>query len=829
MAIPLPPLAGLGEVTQAAMGQNPTDAYATPASQVAQRDYAKALMYGTQGKDGRQFPVVQSWTQGVSNMVNALMGGLDSRDANQKDQNAIAVTNKPVASPSEGPSSEDHEKHADAGDMSREADAIASIESKGSGDYSAVGPATKSGDRAYGRYQVMGNNVPVWTQEVLGKSMSPQEFLGNPAAQDEVFKKKFAGGADNDADRASVWFTGRPLAQGGRSSDGYITGNQYVDRFNKAMGAPSQGGAMAFAGPDGGSSSPAVAAMASALKGDPQVAENGVQPAGARTAAPAPKVVMPNGSGLYFDPRLIKPPPQYTPERMQGVMNNPVLTPEAKAGIFQQYRTQGQSIELPYPGGHVLIDPRNPTRQQFIPDLQKGTTKMGDMEVPNYQTVGPNGASPGIQVNPIQPAPAPPGPQSSAAPAVAPAGPAAPPAGPMPVTAQAAPAAPTPPPVAPSPPPVQVASLDPAAGAAKAAAQEELTPVQKQMMAMAGPNQPVTGLGPAAAAGPSPVAAKPPVEEPPAATPVAASGAPATPLGKLSANDDAIKRMVGPEMFEAYKQKKAYEQGQALDQEAAKAKIEIDKEAQNDSNKLATKRYDVQSAAGQAARKQMPNLDLGLALMNDPNFHSGLLSGAQDAWARLKSATLGDQFANAPNEAFDKIISSTILGSIKDVGGGQIRNAEITLLGKANANRTNTDASNRAVLEVSRRALQTTDHLDQIGQAYASGDAVVDPISGKEMLPANIKNGEQVPRHGLDVGYDKLARKFVLEHPSFTPDEIKHYNTIFDTGKDPDSKEPSGGFHAAPSEAVEHLKAHPETREMFEKHFGPADKYLNGK
>jgi hypothetical protein len=33
-----------------------------------------------------------------------------------------------------------------------------------------------------------------------------------------------------------MWFTGRPLAQGGSSNDGYITGNQYVDKFNKYLG-----------------------------------------------------------------------------------------------------------------------------------------------------------------------------------------------------------------------------------------------------------------------------------------------------------------------------------------------------------------------------------------------------------------------------------------------------------------------------------------------------------------------------------------------------------------------------------------------------------------
>lgn len=69
------------------------------------------------------------------------------------------------------------------------ADAIANIES--GGRYGILGPVTKSGDRAYGKYQVMGSNIPVWTKEVLGAPLSPQEFLSNPQAQDAVFQAKF--------------------------------------------------------------------------------------------------------------------------------------------------------------------------------------------------------------------------------------------------------------------------------------------------------------------------------------------------------------------------------------------------------------------------------------------------------------------------------------------------------------------------------------------------------------------------------------------------------------------------------------------------------------
>jgi hypothetical protein len=73
--------------------------------------------------------------------------------------------------------------------MDRIAAAHRQIESNG--NYGALGPVVPSGqnrgDRAYGAYQVMGNNIPAWTKETLGYSMTPEEFLHNPQAQDAVY------------------------------------------------------------------------------------------------------------------------------------------------------------------------------------------------------------------------------------------------------------------------------------------------------------------------------------------------------------------------------------------------------------------------------------------------------------------------------------------------------------------------------------------------------------------------------------------------------------------------------------------------------------------
>lgn len=142
-----------------------------------------------------------------------------------------------------------------AGNVRQFRDAIASIESRGSGDYKALGPVTRTGDRAYGRYQVMGANIAPWTRAALGREMTPQEFLANPQAQDAVFDHVFGGyvqeyGSPEEA--ASVWFTGRPLAQGANRRDvNGMTGSRYVEKFANAAGRlAGEGGQAALVGGD---------------------------------------------------------------------------------------------------------------------------------------------------------------------------------------------------------------------------------------------------------------------------------------------------------------------------------------------------------------------------------------------------------------------------------------------------------------------------------------------------------------------------------------------------------------------------------------------------
>jgi uncharacterized protein (TIGR02594 family) len=119
--------------------------------------------------------------------------------------------------------------------------AIASIESQGSGDYAALGRITnRQGDRAYGRYQVMGSNIPAWTKQVLGTEMTPDQFLADPAAQDKVFDAIYGGYVNKYGERgaASMWFTGRPDEPDVTDINKKLTGKGYADKYLAALGKP---------------------------------------------------------------------------------------------------------------------------------------------------------------------------------------------------------------------------------------------------------------------------------------------------------------------------------------------------------------------------------------------------------------------------------------------------------------------------------------------------------------------------------------------------------------------------------------------------------------
>ncbi len=116
---------------------------------------------------------------------------------------------------------------------------IAGVESAGAKNpYGLMSKPSRGGDRAYGKYQIMGSNVPVWTKEATGKSYTPQQFLANPDLQEQTARYKINQSLEkgySPQDAASIWFTGRPYAKaGGRVKDVYGTTNDmYQQKFNR--------------------------------------------------------------------------------------------------------------------------------------------------------------------------------------------------------------------------------------------------------------------------------------------------------------------------------------------------------------------------------------------------------------------------------------------------------------------------------------------------------------------------------------------------------------------------------------------------------------------
>lgn len=88
-------------------------------------------------------------------------------------------------------------------------------------NYSAIGVQTKHG-RALGRFQVMEEFLPDYLKQAGMPPMTAQEFIKDHAAQDQLFSTVFGAnmakhGSFNDA--ASIWFSGKPMAEAGGVRD----------------------------------------------------------------------------------------------------------------------------------------------------------------------------------------------------------------------------------------------------------------------------------------------------------------------------------------------------------------------------------------------------------------------------------------------------------------------------------------------------------------------------------------------------------------------------------------------------------------------------------
>ena len=117
------------------------------------------------------------------------------------------------------------------------------------GNYGALGiwldmPYGK--DRAYGRYQVMGANIPSWTAKYYGKRLTPQQYLASKEAQDAVVRGRLQEYVKKYGYRgaASAWYSGdASLHMSTKPQKGGPSIKGYVDEVMSRAGTYQGGGA----------------------------------------------------------------------------------------------------------------------------------------------------------------------------------------------------------------------------------------------------------------------------------------------------------------------------------------------------------------------------------------------------------------------------------------------------------------------------------------------------------------------------------------------------------------------------------------------------------
>jgi hypothetical protein len=122
-------------------------------------------------------------------------------------------------------------------------DAIASIESEGSGDYAAVGPTHPRLGRALGRYQIMESNIGPWSEAALGRRVTPEEFMADPALQDAIFDNQFNQyvGKYGPEGAAQAWLGGEGgVGKTGRRDALGTSIGEYGQRFMSSIGGAPQ-------------------------------------------------------------------------------------------------------------------------------------------------------------------------------------------------------------------------------------------------------------------------------------------------------------------------------------------------------------------------------------------------------------------------------------------------------------------------------------------------------------------------------------------------------------------------------------------------------------
>jgi hypothetical protein len=96
------------------------------------------------------------------------------------------------------------------------------VAKESSGNPRAIGPRHAKLGRPLGLGQVMEANLPQWSKEAFGRTVTPDEYLANPKMQTDLIKHRMGiyKAKYGDEGALSMWFTGKPTPSGKKDSLG---------------------------------------------------------------------------------------------------------------------------------------------------------------------------------------------------------------------------------------------------------------------------------------------------------------------------------------------------------------------------------------------------------------------------------------------------------------------------------------------------------------------------------------------------------------------------------------------------------------------------------
>jgi hypothetical protein len=194
-----------------------------------------------------------------------------------------------------------------------------------------------------------------------------------------------------------------------------------------------------------------------------------------------------------------------------------------------------------------------------------------------------------------------------------------------------------------------------------------------------------------------------------------------------------------------------------------------------------SKLYTGLSSAGTTSAQMLPNIQLAKGLINDPQFYSGSAEALNLGYKRFLSSVGIEPGASLPQEAFRKVMASTILHQVDDMkaaatemgsSSSRIFASQIELMEKAAQNPDNTVEANKFLTELSERA------------------------ANRNMQIANMAADYKIKHGGLDAQFEKNMREWLVKNPMFTEAELKNTKTIGQTPKPPVAGSASDGATA---------------------------------